>query len=210
MHTEAADIRLSLTFSRRSWFGPAMEAAQRTDADLAMQRYAEGDESVFPVVYDALAGRLYAFLKRSTGNEAQARDLLQQTFLQLHRARGTFASDRRVLPWAFSIARRAFIDHLRATRRRPVADCHEAGENLAAEVDIESQIGARREVEAVQRDLGDLPETYRAAVELVRIDGLSMAEAAAVMGITPNAVKTSVHRAGLRLKQAQRAREERT
>src|SRR4051812_41474393 len=75
-------------------------------ADLAMERYAEGDDAAFALVYDALAERLLAFLRRRLGSMSRAEDLLQQTFLRMHRARGSFVSGSAVLPWAFAIARR--------------------------------------------------------------------------------------------------------
>jgi RNA polymerase sigma-70 factor, ECF subfamily len=74
--------------------------------DAAMTRYACGDESAFVLVYDALSPRIYGYLVRQTGESTRAEDILQQTFLQIHRARGTFFPGAEVVPWAFAIARR--------------------------------------------------------------------------------------------------------
>ena len=82
-------------------------------ANAAMDRYAAGDDSAFADVYDTVGPRVHAFLLRQTRSRISADDLLQQTLLQIHRKRGTYASGLPVLPWAFSIARRLYIDELR-------------------------------------------------------------------------------------------------
>jgi RNA polymerase sigma-70 factor (ECF subfamily) len=85
--------------------------------DLAMARYSRGDDVAFSDLYDALAPRLFGFLRRHAGAPSAVDDFLQQTFMQLHRARGTFACGAAVLPWAFAIARRLCMDAARHRRR---------------------------------------------------------------------------------------------
>src|SRR5437870_3136108 len=58
--------------------------------DAAMDRYARGEDSAFEEVYDGLAPRLQSFLLRYTSDRARAEDVVQQTMLQIHRARGRF------------------------------------------------------------------------------------------------------------------------
>src|SRR4051794_38583840 len=79
-------------------------------ANAAMDRYARGDDSAFADVFDAVGPRVHAYLMRQTGNPTVTDDLLQQTLLQMHRRRGTYAAGFPVLPWAFAIARRLYID----------------------------------------------------------------------------------------------------
>ncbi len=88
-----------------------------TSASRAMDRYAAGDDSAFAEVYDGLAARLYEYLLAQVRNRALAEDLVQQTFLQMHRARGSFAAGSDVRPWAFAIARRLMIDGMRRAKR---------------------------------------------------------------------------------------------
>src|SRR6266566_2911766 len=93
-------------------------------ADGAMDRYASGDVEAFSVLYDLLAPRLYGFLLRQTRNASQAEDLVQQTLLQIHCARGRFIRGAPVTPWAFAIARRLLIDESRKHRLTgPRAGC---------------------------------------------------------------------------------------
>src|SRR5262249_42056168 len=86
-------------------------------ADAAMERYANGDGAAFAELYDAIAPRLLGFLRRANLDGVAAEDLVQETLLQMHRARGTFIPGAPVMPWAFAIARRLMID---SARRRKV------------------------------------------------------------------------------------------
>src|SRR4051812_5379417 len=76
-----------------------LDAARRA-ANAAMDRYAAGDERAFAELYDLLAPRLHGFLVRHTHDGPRAEDLLQQTMLQIHAARGRFLKGADVTPWA--------------------------------------------------------------------------------------------------------------
>jgi RNA polymerase sigma-70 factor (ECF subfamily) len=170
-----------------------------------MERYACGDDAAFGAVYDELAPRLLAFLQRRLASAALAEDLLQQTFLRMHRARGSFVEGSAVLPWAFAIARRLLVDELRQRKRRELGPW----QLMAAELLYPARLdGAHARLEAdelsrrLQQAIHALPETQRAAFELIRLDGLSHAEAAQALGMTVTAVKLRAHRAGLALRAA--------
>lgn len=172
----------------------------RSKADVAMDRYAAGDDAAFGEVYDEVAPRLLSYLTRQTRDAARAEDLVQRTFLQMHRARGTFISGSAVLPWAFAIARRLFIDELRRSRRdvmlgaAPIDEAIPGGESSASLVEAEQL------ARMIQRELERLPETQRCAFELMRFEGLSHAEAAETLGVTISAVKLRAHRAYVALR----------
>src|SRR5215475_1616495 len=104
--------------SSSSYRRPIALGIAQDAADLAMERYADGDEAAFGEVYAAVGPRVRAFLRRRLRDDEVASDLGQQTFLQMHRARASFAPGARVLPWALSIAARLLIDHLRVGKRR--------------------------------------------------------------------------------------------
>src|SRR4051794_1656183 len=91
--------------------GPVPRGSTRADA--AMERYAGGDDSAFADVYDAIAPRVHNYLVRQTRDRIRADDLLQQTLLHMHRRRGTYIAGLAVLPWAYAIARRLYIDEYR-------------------------------------------------------------------------------------------------
>src|SRR6202035_3077906 len=102
--------------------GTSVGVPPRAEADVAMERYAEGDDASFALVYDALAPRLYGYLLRQTRQRARAEDILQQTMLNIHRARGTFTPGAEGTPWAFAIARRLLVDSLRRGSREVLSD----------------------------------------------------------------------------------------
>jgi RNA polymerase sigma-70 factor (ECF subfamily) len=173
-----------------------MDESWKSTASAAMDRYARGDDAAFPELYDALAPRLSSFLQRRTGNTARAEELLQQTFLQMHCARRHFSEQASVVPWAFAIARRLLIDDFR--KRREVLDDSERRddrERAAPDASPDRLLGQRRLVRRMEDELARLPEAQRATFELVQRDGLSMEEAAAVLGTTVNAAKLRVSRA---------------
>ncbi len=166
----------------------------------AMDRYADGDDAAFSEIYDLLAPRLYGFLMRQTRDPSRAEDILQQTFLQIHSARGRFIRNAEVLPWAFAITRRLVIDGLRRRRQEvslPGDSADDDGGELSVEGRADEVLHAKQLGSRLEGGLAGLPENQRAAFELVKLEGLSYREAADVLGATVSAVKVRVHRAGL-------------
>lgn len=160
-----------------------------------MERYAAGDDAAFASVYDALAPRLYGYLLRQTRERARAEDLLQQTMLHIHRARIRFIPGAEVTPWAFAIARRLLLDGLRRGKREMRADDvdPDAGPSDAPAAD--AVVHAHELAIRIDQVLAGLPESQRAAFRLIKQEGLSVAEAAQVLGTTVAAVKLRAHRA---------------
>jgi RNA polymerase sigma-70 factor, ECF subfamily len=165
-------------------------------ANAAMERYARGDDAAFADVYDAVAPRLHTFLLRQTRDPVTADDLLQKTLLQIHRKRGTYAAGLAVLPWAYAIARRLCIDEFRRRKTDVLSLAHELADNhRLTESAPDDEVGYRRLTELLQAELSRMPETQRAAFELLRIEGLTHDQAAQVLGTTVNAVKLRAFRA---------------
>lgn len=166
--------------------------------NLEMDRYASGDERAFASLHRALHPRLLAFLTRMSGSEILAADLAQETFLRMHRARGTFARGGAVLPWAYAIARNVHLDHARAAKLRkterlpsdPGAEPIDPGAT-----DAESAAIAAQAARVVEQVLARLPAAQREAFVLIRYEGLSVQDAAAVLGATHTAVKLRAFRA---------------
>src|SRR6185295_16567824 len=82
------------------------------------RQYLDGDIAAFDSLYDALAGRLRGYLMSLCRDAAVADDLLQDTFLQVHRSRRTYQPGRPVTPWIFAIARHVYLMNRRSTGRR--------------------------------------------------------------------------------------------
>jgi RNA polymerase sigma-70 factor (ECF subfamily) len=176
----------------------------RTQANAAMERYAQGDDAAFAALYDALAPRLHQYLVRQTRQPSRADDLLQQTLLQMHRARGRFAPGAEVLPWAFAIARRLLIDSIRRGKFEVLdgGDAAESRDHAGEGRSADDLLDSKRLAMAVERELAKMPEAHRVAFELIKKEGLSVKEAAAVLGTTSTAVKLRAHRAYVALRAA--------
>lgn len=176
-----------------------------TDVDLAMDRYADGNDAAFSVVFNALSPRLHAFLRRLGGSEDLASDLLQETFIRMHRARGSFVRGTSVVPWAYAIARNCFVSHLRsakvkASRRTVDIDDHAGALGLAASA--EEAASARQSAAVVERTLAEMSDINREAFVLIRFEGQSVAAAAQILGTTEGAVKLRAFRAYEMLREA--------
>lgn len=176
----------------------------RARASSAMTRYAEGDDQAFDEVYALLSPRLYRLCICLAGR-GEADDLLQEVFLKMHRARAMFVPGGNVLAWSFAIARTTCIDRQRRRKRRPEdATEHERLERHPS-VDAgspESASAGHALEQLLARQLATLSEGLRDAYVLVKIEGLSIAESAQVLGTTSSAVKQRVHRANEELKAA--------
>ena len=180
-----------------------------------MERYARGDEAAFADVYDAIAPRLLDLLRRATRDASAAEDLMQQTLLHMHRARGSFIPGAPVMPWACAIARRLVTDSARRRRveRRlfaetPADDDWMTYEPKATTAAADDLLHARRLARHVQQRIDTLPELQRSAYQLLRQEGLSLKRAAEVLGTSVSAVKLRAHRASVALRAALREAEE--
>jgi RNA polymerase sigma-70 factor (ECF subfamily) len=166
-----------------------------------MQRYCDGDASAFRELYALVAPRLLGYLLKMARSRALADDLLQQTFLKVHRARAAYVRGADPLPWIYAIAHRTFIDEARKAKRTKVVvgdgdELPEAQAGLSgAPVEADDQGGGDPDqIKAALDALAALPEQQREAVVLTKLDGKSVAEAAEIAGTTVGAMKVRAHR----------------
>jgi RNA polymerase sigma-70 factor, ECF subfamily len=126
----------------------------------------------------------------------EVEDLVQETLLALHLQRGTYDPTLPVSAWAVAIARHKLMDLWRRRGRR------ESLNDAIEEVDEQLLVaepcdcGARRDLETLFQAL---PKAQRRAIELTKLEGLSVAEAAARTGASESAIKVQVHRGLKRL-----------
>lgn len=172
--------------------------ASSAAASAAMDRYANGDDRAFGEVYDQLSPRLYGFLLRKTGDAAIAEDLVQQTLLQIHAARGTYVTGADVVPWAFAIARRVAIDSWRRQRREALTDDGEleaAMQHVTGDDNPDDLAERNESMRLAAEAFAALPASQREAFVLLKQEGLSLAQAAETLGTTVGNVKVRAHRA---------------
>jgi RNA polymerase sigma factor (sigma-70 family) len=165
-----------------------------------------GDAASHRALLDRLSRRLRAYYKgklaRIGRGAPEAEDLVQEAILAIHLKRHTYDPVEPLTPWVHAIARYKLIDFLRRTRAS-FADVpiDEADTIMAHDdnVDVESSYDVKRLIER-------LPKNMRCAIEAVKLDGLSVAEAAERCGMSEPGVKVSIHR-GLKTLAAMIARE---
>jgi RNA polymerase sigma-70 factor (ECF subfamily) len=157
-----------------------------------MDQYVDGSAAAFDELYRRLAPRVLSYLLRLTRHRERAEDLLQVTFTKLHRGRDSYMSGAPLLPWVLAIARRSFYDERRAARVRQ-EDLSNDG-SLPEPVAHDQQSVPSDVSEALDKALDRLPQPYREAIQLTKITGLSLAEAAEVLGTTASALKLRIHR----------------
>ncbi len=165
-----------------------------TDEEL-MSAYVAGDPRAFEKLFSRLAPRVHAFFLRSFRDGAVADDLLQVTFMKVHRARDKFDQGLRVLPWLFTVAARVRLDELRRRMRLP----EDADEEALARAEEKASRDAPEPLDsgvqdAVRTALAGLPESQRAVIHLHRYEGLTFVEIAKILGTTPGAVKLRAFR----------------
>ncbi len=171
---------------------PTDKERRRRAANEAMDAYARGEPGAFKTLYGLISKELWAFIFARTCHRATAEDLMQQTLLQMHRARGRFRPGANVHPWMFTIAWRLIIDRSRG--RRPQVDVRGLG-LVDPGPSPHERASASEMCERLKAAIGRLPERQRSALELTRGAGLSQREAAEALGTTPSAIKSLVHRA---------------
>jgi RNA polymerase sigma-70 factor (ECF subfamily) len=178
--------------------------AQSQRATRAMERYAAGDDSAFEELYRLLSPRLYRLCAALAGRN-DADELLQEVFLKLHRARGSFAPGGSVVAWSYAIARTTQLDRMRRRARRPESPLEAEQLDSCGAQDAENpeSLSSERDLALMlETELQRLSETQRSAYVLVKLEGMRCADAAEVLGVSINAVKQRVHRASEQLKSA--------
>jgi RNA polymerase sigma-70 factor, ECF subfamily len=165
--------------------------AKRLRLEQLMSRYVEGDDQVFDELYGLAAPRLLNIVARMTQDRQRAEDIVQMTFLKLHRKKQQYRSGSPVMPWLTVIARRTLLDESRSLRHRRESLSEDGIVDQAHDgVDL----GHLERRAQVRLALEQLPSQYREAIELTKLDGLSGNEAADLLNTTRAAIKQRVHR----------------
>ncbi len=158
-----------------------------------MVAYQRGTMEAFETLYAALAPALKGYLRSLARDGGVAEDLLQETFLQIHRVRRTYEPGRPVKPWVYAIARNTFLMHRRAASRR---GRHEAvAEDELPDVPVPAEFEALGDGATLRKAIARLPESRREPLVLHHILGMSFKEVGAVLGISEGAAKVRAHRA---------------
>ena len=152
----------------------------------------DGDAAAYHQFLKALSAHLRAyFRKRLFQRTDEVEDIVQDTLIAVHNQRHTYRTDQPLTAWVHAIARYKLIDLLRARA---------SGESLNVPLDDELALFAASDTEAreAKRDLdtllAGLPDRQRLPIVHVKIEGLSVVEAAQLTGMSESAIKIGVHR----------------
>ena len=168
------------------------------DDAAAVLRARDGDEDAFRLLVHRHSRGLYRLAWRLTGQQADAEDVVQETFIRAFRQLDRFEARSNFATWLYRIAYNCAIDHLRLRPRHEAAGPLDALEGRAAgprgpaadDIVYASEIGGR-----VQAALGALTADERAAFVLRHYEGCSIAEICGAMGLNASAAKHAVFRA---------------
>jgi RNA polymerase sigma-70 factor (ECF subfamily) len=165
-----------------------------------------GDEKSFESMVRTWCGRMLAVARRLLGSEEDARDCVQEAFLNAFQKLSAFEGRSSLGTWLHRIVVNQALSKLRARGRRPEesldgllptfdASGHRLGPRARPTVSVQ-ELAARNEVrEVVQRSIARLPDPYRVVLLLCDIEGYNTEEAAGLLGITEGALKVRLHRA---------------
>ncbi|WP_128891094.1 sigma-70 family RNA polymerase sigma factor [Erythrobacter sp. HKB08] len=163
-----------------------MIADEPTLASL-MARSQKGDQQAYAVLLTEVQLWLERYFRRRCA-PAQLDDLVQEVMMAVHNKRATWDPTRAFLPWLAAIARYRWVDHLRKVYRNE----EDALEDFDAPEDSEEEAVLARL--SLERMFVHIPEKQSEAIELVKIEGLSIREAAERSGQSESAVKVNIHR----------------
>ncbi|HJU43602.1 MAG TPA: sigma-70 family RNA polymerase sigma factor [Vicinamibacterales bacterium] len=165
-----------------------------------------GDETAFEQVVRQYGGRLLAVARRIVGTEEDARDVVQDAFLNAFRSLDRFEGNAKLSTWLHRIAVNAALMKLRTRKRKPeqpidgllpgfLDDGHFEERFQSWEEPIDHAMEREENRELVRQKIDELPESYRTVLVLRDIEGLDTEETANMLGLSVNATKIRLHRA---------------
>ena len=153
-----------------------------------------GDAEAYRSLLEEIAPSIRGMVRSRVFDRSATEDVVQNVLLSLHRARHTYRPERPFKPWLAAITRNAIVDAYRETGRRREREVEvELIDAFAAPVPERAESDPPLPPE-LARALAALPEKLREAVQLVQVEGLSIAEAAAKLGVSTGALKVRAHR----------------
>ena len=154
----------------------------------------DGDAAAHKSLLESLSRQLRAYFKRHliriNRGPIEAEDLVQEALLAIHTRRHTYDRSQPFTPWVYAIARYKFLDYLRRTK----ASTSDVPLDLAEEITVPDDSAYVESSLDLERLLAEVPPKARRAIQYVKLDGLSISDAAAKSGMSESAVKVSVHR----------------
>lgn len=173
-------------------------ASSETRDEVLMQRYVDGDSAAFEELFRRYEPRAFAYFLQRTRSTDRARDLYQDLFLRIHRARDTYDARRAFAPWFFQIAHRLLIDDQRRAYRTQELSLEERD----IDAGVQRASDALAEHDQLRQLLDGLSPEERHILICAKGEGADYAEIATQLGKSVDAVKKIASRALQRLRSA--------
>jgi RNA polymerase sigma-70 factor (ECF subfamily) len=165
--------------------------------EVLMGAYQSGDAAAATALIHRVSPLLHRLFAADAASRSYADDLLQETWLRIHRVRHTYRPGELVLPWAYAIARHVRIDHYRRMRRTTGREENLEHSDQSAAVPSSYEPGALEELAVL---LAPLSAGQREVIEMLKIAGMSLEEVARATSSSVGSVKQKAHRAYRRLR----------
>lgn len=149
----------------------------------------EGDRQAYESLLKEITPVLASYVTNKVGFLGYTEDIVQDILLSIHGARQTYQAGRAFEPWMFTIAKRRVIDHLR------LAEKNSRWDPWDDQTHTPELCAPNPHLEALQHAMVNIPDKYREAIQLTKIQGLQLDEAAQQMGLTVSALKSRCSRA---------------
>ncbi len=169
-----------------------------------VDRCRSGDQAAWKELVDLTYRDVYSLCLRILGDPDDASEATQDAFLKAWRGLKGFRGDAMFTTWLYRVATNAAISKHRSRTRRTKHEARTDDEMLAqipSAASTESAAGARLEVQEVEQALALLPESYRAALVLKDVYGLTIEEIAKQLDCSETNAKVRIHRARKKLKE---------
>ena len=177
----------------------ASEPREETQPDRwkrLMRAAQAGQQREYAMLLREAAVFIRVIARRHHRNTGLVEDVVQETLTSIHRMRHTYEPGRPVEPWIAAIAKARSIDVLRRHTRISKRETGEDTDVLSSHPDRGASTESRLVSESVIADaMANLTDAQREAVRLLKIEELSLAEAASVSGLSVQALKSALHRA---------------
>ncbi len=165
-----------------------------------MLGYQRGDSAATTALIRQVSPLLLRFFTSQTGSRAEADDLLQDAWLQIHKARHTHRPGEPLLPWIYAIARHVRVDGYRRSYRirsreqimSPLPEPPAVAATPPPAVDFDALVAV-------------LPESQREVVSMLKVSGMSLEEVARATACSVGSVKLKAHRAYEKLRSVLRS-----
>jgi len=194
------DGHFALSLLRKDPVMPIRSAPQSTPSralESLMYGYQQADEDATRTFIEKVSPLLLRYFWAQAFNRRFAEDLVQETWMRIHKARHSYRWDEPVLPWIFAIARHTGLDNYRKARRTEIRESQvDELPDTAAPVPHSPQDG--QDMDAL---LAELPASQREVIVMLKILGMTLEEVARATSSSAGSVKQKAHRAYLKLKQ---------